>query len=282
MNLKLNNMKRSIYVFLALGLLFAFQSCTQDDKNEAPENLAAPSIPPAELFTIPTQSFGIDENGKTSTTRNDKSNWIHAGLSVLAWNSVVFVNTAVPIAAFGHSFEYDAEYIGDLTWQWKYEYETMPQNGSIKYDVALTGQYLSDNDEVAWTMTVNESGSADQFVWFEGLVSKGNQSGSFTIYKDPQNPVPYVTIDYSRNTSTQDGTIRFTNVTPNVEGNGDYIEWRSSNGSEYDRAYDVLNKNGMLEIESNHLNKNGRVRHPFHFNDDEWHCWDTSKNNIDC
>ena len=105
-------MRRSIYLFFVLGILFTLQSCTQEGSNDNPDNLAAPSIPPTSLFTIPTQSFGLVSDKESTSTRNDKSNWIHAGLNILVWNSVVFTYTAVPVAAFGHSFDYKAEYLG--------------------------------------------------------------------------------------------------------------------------------------------------------------------------
>ena len=65
-------------------------------------------------------------------------------------------------------------------------------------------------------------------------------------------------------------------------GNGDYIEWRTMNGTDYDRAYDVFLDNNLLEIQANEVEENGRVKDPNHFNDSEWHCWDSSKFSIDC
>ena len=274
-------MKKSIFYFLAIGLLLILQSCAKDDNN-APDNLKAPELPSMAYFTIPTQTFGLVDNNEVSTTRNNKSNWIHAGLSILAWNSVVFVHTAVPIAAFGHAFDYEAVYIGDMTWEWKYEYQSPADQGSKKYDVSLTGQYISDQEEVAWTMTVTEQGNGTSFIWYEGVTAVGNTTGSFTVNKDPGNPKPYMNISYTRKPASNDITIRFSNVDVDAEGYGDYIEWRTSNGADYDRAYDVFNKNDLLEIEGNSINENGRVKHPSHFNDSEWHCWNSNKVNIDC
>ena len=216
-------MKRSIYLFFILGILFTLQSCTKEDIKDNPQNLAAPSIPPATLFTIPTQTFGLVDNKNTISTRNDKSNWVHAGLNVLVWNTVVFVNTAVPIAAFGHSFDYDPVYLGDLTWEWAYQYQAPPEHGSKKYDVSLTGQYISDNKEVAWTMVVNETGNSNKFTWYEGIVSEDHESGLFTINKDPLNPKPYMSLSFEKRNDLKDITIKFSNVLANDPGNGDGI-----------------------------------------------------------
>ena len=89
-------------------------------------------------------------------------------------------------------------------------------------------------------------------------------------------------ITFTKIPATEDISIRFSNVLANDPGNGDYIEWRTNNGGEFDRAYDVFNKESLLEIEGNEALKNGRVKHPIHFNDNEWHCWDTNQFNVDC
>ncbi|MDF1699251.1 MAG: hypothetical protein P1U56_25575 [Saprospiraceae bacterium] len=275
-------MKKSFFLFLALGFILALQSCTKEDALEAPDNLAAPSIPPTDVFTIPTQTFGIAEDQTIATTRNDKSNWVHAGLNVLVWNTVVFVNTAIPIAAFGHSFNYESEFIGDLTWQWKYEYQAPPANGSTKYDVTLTGQYINNLEDVAWKMVVQEAGTSNEIVWYEGIVKANHSEGSFTVNRYPQNPEPYVTLSFNKDFDKDNVTIRFTNVIPNDPGNGDFIEWMAEPTGEYDRHYDVSTDGNLIEIEANELEKNGRVKDPKHFEDEEWHCWDTNQKNIDC
>jgi hypothetical protein len=275
-------MKKSLYLFVILGMLFTLQSCQKDDVNGAPNNLTAPSIPPAALFTIPTQSFGVTGSNNAISTRNDKSNWIHAGLNVLAWNTVVFVNTAVPLTAFGKAFDYDPVYLGDLTWEWAYQYQAPEENGATKYDVSLTGQYISDNNEVVWTMVVNVTGDSNKFTWYEGIVSRDHSSGLFTLNENPQNPNPYMSISFAKKEDNNDVTIRFSNIKANDPGIGDYIEWRTENGNEYDRAYDVFNKNSLLEIQASGATDKGRVRHPSHFNDNEWHCWNAAHNNIDC
>jgi hypothetical protein len=282
MKLKLRNMKRLMLLFFTFGILFTLQSCNSDDHSDNPDNLTAPIIPSTALFTIPTQSFGLVGDKESASTRSGKSNWIHAGLNVLVWNSVVFVNTAVPIAAFGHAFDYEAGYIGNLTWEWKYQYQSPPDHGAKKYDVSLTGKYINDGTEVAWTMTVNEAGDSNKFIWYEGVVSTDHTGGIFTINHDPLDPQPYMSIAFSRNSDTQDVTIRFSNVLAGDPGIGDYIEWRTHNGNAYDRAYDVFTDDSLLEIEANQVQKNGRVKHPAHFNDNEWHCWDTFQFDIDC
>jgi len=275
-------MKGLIKLFIVLGIFFTFQSCTQESNDDNPDNLAAPIIPSESLFTIPTQSFGVVGDKESSSSRNSKSNWAHAGLNVLLWNSVVFVNTSVPIAAFRRAFDFKAEYIGNMTWEWNYHYQAPPANGSKKYDVSLTGKLINNKEEVAWTMTVTEEVSGNSFIWYEGVISRDHSSGNFTINKDPQDPKPYMNLSFVKNLDTDDISIKFTNVSTADPGLGDYIEWSTDKDNEYDRAYDVFTKDDLLEIQSNSILKNGKVKHPSHFNDDEWHCWDTNRFNIEC
>lgn len=272
-------MKKSIYLIFALGLLLSLQSCMKE-KNQ--ETLRAPEIPPTSLFTIPTSSFGIVSEKESSEIRTDKSNWIHAGLNVLVWNTVVFSNTAVPIAAFGRAFDHDSKFIGEKTWIWKYDYTTPPSHGSKKYDVSLSGTISDDNSEVFWTMTVIDNANNKEFIWYEGTIDKDNTNGKFTFYKDPADPKPYMGISFTKEPSSNDLTIRFSNEVTSDLNYGDYIEWRSNNGSEFDRAYDIFTNNSLLEIQANSSTDQGRVKHILHFNDDNWHCWDETHDNIDC
>ena len=181
-------MKNSIYLILSLGLILGLQSCMKEKET----SLQPPIIPPSALFTIPTSSFGVVDEKESSTTRTNKSNWVHAGLNVLFWNSVVFTNTAVPVAAFNRALDHESEFIGDKTWEWKYDYTTPPSHGSKKYEVSLTGQVSQDNAQVFWMMRVIDSANSKEFTWYEGTIDKDNRIGDFTFYKEPSNPEPYM------------------------------------------------------------------------------------------
>lgn len=273
-------MKKLIGLIMIFGLIVSLQSCMQEKGTDNPDNLVAPTLPSTEFLIIPTQEFGFVSDEKKSSTRNDKSNWIHAGVNILVWNTVVFVHTTAPIAAFGHAFNYKAEYIGDSSFEWKYQYDH--QEDGVTYDVSLIGQYISDQTEVAWTMYLNVQGNNEKFLWFEGIVPVGNKSGKFVFYKDPNNPKKYMELAYDKEHEFEGISIRFTNILPGDAGNGDYIEWIARNGGDYDREYDVMMNGNLLEMEGNENTKDGRVKDPKHFNDSEWHCWDESRNNIDC
>ena len=43
----------------------------------------------------------------------------------------------------------------------------------------------------------------------------------------------------------------------------------------YDAMYDIFNKgqNNLTEIKWNRTSKDGRVKDPAHFGDEDWHCW---------
>ena len=275
-------MKRLIQLLFVAGLLFTLQSCQKEGSTDNQDNLKAPTVPNAALLTIPTQSFGLVDHKESSSTRNGKANWIHAGINVLVWNTIIYTHTATPITAFRHSFNSEAVYLGDLTWEWKYAYQAPTENGGQNYDISLTGQYIENQAEVSWTMTVSVSGSANEFVWFEGVVSTDNSSGIFKINTISADHQPYLELAFDKNLDSNDAKIRFSNILENDGGNGDYIEWRTANGDEYDRAYDIFIKNNLLEIQANEADDFGRVKDQKHFDDSEWHCWDSNKISIDC
>jgi len=35
-------------------------------------------------------------------------------------------------------------------------------------------------------------------------------------------------------------------------------------------------------VEWNRTNRSGRVKDALHFEDEEWHCWNENRDNIDC
>ena len=91
-------------------------------------------------------------------------------------------------------------------------------------------------------------------------------------------------IEYVADETTNEFTIRYTNIGVNDPGNGDYIEFRTQPSASFNRAYDVYRGSveKTLNIEWNAPTNEGRVKHPEHFNDSEWHCWDGQAMDISC
>lgn len=285
-NKKNSIMKNLFVIFACIFALALFSSCEKDTLIENPEteNLVAPPLPPASFFTIPTEAFDDNLVNNTVDERSDtKQHWIHAGLNILVWNTVFFVNMALPTQAFGMAFDHEPQYIGNNTFEWAYQYQAPPSLGEGTYLISLQGQYIEDNQSVKWVMTASEVGGFPDFVWYTGVMATDLSSASFTLNRNPENPQPYVRFDIENDVANETFGLLFTNVIPNDPNNGTYIEYKIVNDEIYNREYNVLiAPDNLLEIQFNEEGGNGRVKHPAHFNNEEWHCWDEEQMDLDC
>ena len=281
-----NTMKKYAFLFLLAITAGMFQSCKKDEIIEQPQNLVAPELPAQKMMIMPFDAFADTDTSEfhnggdlDAKTNNTYFNWFHAGINLVFWNSVVAVQMAIPVGAFLESFNHPAVYIGDNTFQWSYNAEVL---GSI-YLVRLTGKYLI-TDEVEWILYAEQLNGFDEIVFFAGTVALDGSNAEFIINHKPNSPEPFLLVQYNEDLSSGDGSIRYTNVEPTSNDNGNYIEYRVDSAAEYNRAYDVYGGNPIdfLQIEWNEPLFDGRVKHPRRFNDTDFHCWDTNQMDIDC
>lgn len=184
------------------------------------------------------------------------------------------ITLAVPVAAFKNSFNFEASFIGEATYLWTYDVPL----GNDTYTANLTGQFLSST-EVEWTMKLSKDGGFTDVVWYTGVVSTDFSQANWTVY---QNPEPFLNINFSGNLSSDDFNITYTNIIPNSPNNGDYITFSVNEAAAFNRAYDVSNNGNLLEMEWDVPAGIGRVKDPNFFNDEEYHCWDSSLMDVDC
>jgi hypothetical protein len=279
-------MKQLFFVLTVLMAAFVFQSCEKEGVVEIPGNLKAPELPPAALYTIPTYDIAHD-----SITESDKelvrgpftqANWLHAGVSLLVWNSVVVINLALPVNAIGQAFNQHAQYIGNQTFAWTYMYTASPQLGGGKYNVVLTGQYLSA-EEVEWKLTASQVGGFQNFEWVTAITATNHTEAEFTIYRNPGNPEAYLRINSTYDIFNEEAAVRLTNIIPADPNNGHYIEYGANYSTGFNRSFELYaGPANILDIEWNAPQRYGRVRHEAHFGDTDWHCWDTNLFDVDC
>ncbi|MCB0706612.1 MAG: hypothetical protein KDC34_14960 [Saprospiraceae bacterium] len=278
-------MKNSFWLIAVLFSVVLFQSCLKDPVTENPLETVEPELPPMAMYSMPTTALQETETDTTAALMNGMTyyNWWHAAVNVVVWHSIVSVHMAIPTAAFNMAFNEPAEYIGNGTFEWTYQYIATPLQGGQTYNVSLTGQYQNNYQDVLWTMTVSQVGAFSNFVWYSGLVATDLSEGEFTLNRFPGNPEPYLHIEYDSDPTVGDQAIRYTNVIANSPDYGQYIEYRVRPTDAFNRAFDVQGvPNNFLEIRWNEPSGDGQVKHPLHFNDNEWHCWDTAQIDIDC
>jgi hypothetical protein len=275
-------MKKLSFVFALILSISIIQSCQKDPVFDPYEGQEAPQLPPAESFVINLLPFTqLDSLTSNEIDSRSVNNWGHSVANVLVWNTLLMVNMAVPTLAFYESFHHQAVYQGGGVWLWAYEVT----DATGTYQAKLYGELLA-TDEVKWDMYISKVGGFTQVLWYSGIVANDQSYANWTLNYNASNPTPFVSIDFLRNNGNDVASIRFTNIIPGNPENGGYIEYRTGNvvPGEFDRAYDVYGAgiDNLLQINWDSVNKNGRVKDPNKFLDEEWHCWDTNLQDIDC
>ncbi|MEO0899734.1 MAG: hypothetical protein AAFY71_25205 [Bacteroidota bacterium] len=274
-------MKKLLFLLSALALIWTLSSC------ETTETYNAPPIPPLEMATIPAEALEEMDPDTASTQRATYYNWLHAGVNLVVWNAAIYLNTAIPVAAFHTAVNQPVTYLGNGKFEWSYVYQAPAGLGGKTYDIVLTAEYINTNADVEWVMTSSERGGFQNFIWYTGISSVNENEASFTVNRNPGNPIPVYRIDYDRISGTSDFSIRFTDVNPNSNGIDGYLEYRvDSQNLDFNRAFDIKggpNKPDLdTEIQWDEPNGNGRVKDSKRFGNNDWQCWDTNQADVVC
>lgn len=269
----MNSFKRTV-VFVLMGiilLLTIFSGCNKD-KDEEP----APQLPPESSFVMNFDDFSNPDDTLAQRESDSYQNWGHAYLKVAAWNTVIAVGLAVPVASFLESFNHEAVYHPkENNWTWSYN---VALNGQT-YEAELTG--FLETDSIVWEMRISGNTFTD-FLWYYGK-SHTDRTGGYWILKDkPSHPELLLKIDWQQD---YDGaaTIRYTNIVPDGPENGGYIFYGTSTDT-FDRFYNIFNKGqeNLTLIEWHHTHLNGHIKDHAFYQDYDWHCWGTDLQNIIC
>ncbi len=260
------NLKQGTKIIIAGLILFAvnFQSCKKEESQGV-----TPVLPPQSAFVMEFSDF--DNANKDVKSLN---NYLHSALNVGVWNIVLTVGLVVPVASYVEAVKQEPTYQGDNKWLWSYSFGT-------QYQANLTGTVKGT--EIEWEMRISKTGSYTDFLWYKGTSDISRTYAKWTLYKSQENPTELLSIDWKLNS---DGTaqIEYKNIEPAGAENGGYISYGQISGSEFDSFYNIYNKgkDNLTEIEWSKVNKNGHVKDKNKFGDEQWHCWDTSFNDVDC
>ncbi len=235
----MKNLLKSSALFFALFVCVLMnQSCEMEQQMDNPEGLAAPKLPTTEMFMLPVAKFEGAEDLDGKTNDGTFANFVHAGVNLLVWHTAVVLNMAAPTAALAGAFNQDAEYIGNSTFEWAYDYQAPPNLGGQNFNIALSGQYVNATGEVKWIMRASQVGGFSDFIWFEGQTTSDGKSAAITVNAHPNNPAPVFEIDYDKTNGDQQVLLRFTNAIPGDAANGNYVEYRADNTANLNRAFD--------------------------------------------
>ena len=276
---KPENMKKTttkILIFLILGIgLF---SC---DKTETLKT--APELPPLESMVFDFSKFNLYKSAEISNV-----NWIYSATTVSFWGTILATTLAVPVAAFHSAVGHQPAKINDSAWQWQYDVDGFTST----YTARLVGKLESGH--IKWEMYISKTGinSFDEFLWFEGTSEPDGNSGQWILYFSPEYKDKLLQIDWVKE-GENIGQVKYTYIREKDGQNNDDNYFGSTltygrQDSELDIYVDVhiysIQETDFVDsnIEWSSSEYNGHVKAVHFFDNSEWHCWDSSGNDIEC
>jgi hypothetical protein len=268
-------MKTILNLILKSGLILSvfLMLTTSCKKNNEP----APALPPESSFVMDFSDFSNPNDTIVTREIDSYHNWGFSYANVVAWQTLLTVGLAVPVASFKESFNHEAVYHPDQNnWTWSYNVTV----GLMVYEAQLTG-YL-ESDSVVWEMRVTKGTDFTDFLWYYGKSSLNETGGYWILQENVLNPNPLLKIDWTNYTAGM-ADISYTNIRPEDPQNGGYIHY-GTRLTDLNRFYQIYNKgsDNLAEIEWDFINKNGHVKDQNHFGDAEWHCWNEVLMDIVC
>jgi hypothetical protein len=287
LNPNLTKMKKITSISLVIMLLAGlFWGC------EKKEDTPAPTLPPAGSMTIDFSNFGSKKSATAqneSNAFNDNTNWALAATIAGIWNTVLAVNLAVPVASFGAAVNTTPVFLGDATWEWKYDFNVV----GATYKARLTGQVQSS--DVKWKMYISKEGvgAFSELLWYEGTSALDGKSGNWVLNHSVQFPEPVLQIDW-----VADGTgvnnIKYTYIRDLKDDRTvdpfktSYIEYGLNSTVTLNAFYNVHQNTGVqgvfndVFIQWSTSGHNGHIKAEYYYQDDLWHCWNEVGENVVC
>jgi len=275
----------AILVLLTTHLFFT--SCNKDDPSAPQED--APPIPPASTFFIDldefpdtTQSPSLPLSGQPGFNKIlSHQNWGWAALNIAVWNTAITLTMIVPVAAFVESFNHEPVQQPDGSWLWSYNFSA---TGAV-HTAKLSAR--AESGDIHWKMLISRQGAYTDFEWYTGVSNLVATEGTWRLNMDPNTspPTPFLDIEWHRNPQAGSADVKYTNIIPGHIANGDYLFYGINNETPYNAFYDVFSNNAgnLVEIEWDRAEnqKDGRIKDPNHFGDDQYHCWDIIANGLE-
>ena len=267
-------------LFLISTILFTYTSCEKD------ENPTTPQLPPIEAFAMDFSDFNnpdyAGEMKKSSNSLIDPyRNFGHSFFTVKAWNTIASLIMAIPTATYAAALNETPEYLGDNSWEWKFDVQVH----SFSYSARLITKRIS-NEEFRAEMFVSASSSVfesfQDFKWFEGIIRYDLTHAEWTLYESPANNVALLSMEWNKDFETGLWDITYTNVKAGSEENGSYIRFELTDDEQYDARYTVSTTEGLAKIEWNRESKAGRVMNESFYGDTLWHCWNEMLQDTEC
>lgn len=264
-------------ILIVIGMIGLIVSC-EDDKTTNPQD-QAPAIPPQSSMIINFDEFPDTTSlSKIYFAPAVKRNWEWAAYSVSVWNSILTLTLAVPVAAFNESFNHQPVKQSDGRWLWQYNVSV----NEVVFTAKLFGKIITEG--VEWKMLLSQQGAFEDFEWFTGFSNTSVTEGNWTLNKDPNNPSPFLFIEWKRNPGEGTADVKYSLISPTTPADGSYIFYGKTNEVPLNRFYHIYQaeQNNLIEIKWNYELHFGRVKDAIYFEDQNWHCWDERLDDTEC
>lgn len=243
------------------GIILMLFSCNKD---EIP---AVPKLTPESSFSMDFSDFQQEKSAKVL-----RENWLYSAVNVSFFNTIVSANMVIPTLAFTESFNFTPTYVGDQIWQWNYTFF----GTEASYSAKLNG-ITTKNNKVRWEMYVSKTGTNGftNFLWFKGITTDST-AATWTIYENPSSPSILFDIAWSSNADHTQSTLKYTYRNTGSDNENSTIEFGKNPEDQLNHYYAIslTSTSTTINIEWNSELKNGRVKSPNYYKDENWHCWD--------
>lgn len=296
-------MRRLTAALLVIVLvLMSLGGCSQESSVLSPENTSPPLLPPQSTMSMSLSMFDAAQVDPEALAANgyeaqpldaeleSKLNFINAALRVGFLNLVVCAALVEPVAAFALAGRSIPQPQSDGSWLWTYIFV----GESAEYSIFLNGKNMGTY--TAWKMEVSSTDPAapfEHFLWFEGEVESGEDSGYWQFYEPLDEPVvssatgenalstpgvESIRIDWE-NTADDEHELVFLVNKPDVPEEGSfltYLETPSASSVEFHDSKTA--DDGTITW---YPDGSGSIQWP-DYRDGERSCWDTLQFNTVC
>ena len=266
----MKNLISKIIVIVMLGASVMI-SCKKEDK--------AAVLPPPESMIMDFSNF--QASSKKSALADDTtkySNWATSAVTVGFWNIIVFLNSAVPVAAFREASNHNGVFVENATWRWTY---TMTFAGGT-YTCKLEGTVNSSTTD--WKMYLSKAGGVgsdySDFLWFTGTSSNDATNATWHLNRGPDlNGRKYLDIEWVKESS-----LKYTLVDEMEAGVGSWLEYSKIDDAGLNAQFIIQTVSPVnnVTIQWKTEGKNGRVKCQNLYGDLNWHCWGANYKNTIC
>jgi hypothetical protein len=264
----------------AIGIgVFCAGIATACTDASAPEG-EAPQLPPQSSFVVDfsdftTSALAVAPVGRT--TQAAGTYWTRSAIVVGAWNLILTVTLAPPVAAFVAAFSHQPVW-SDGVWTWPYDFNVL----GVRHSARLEARSVSAG--IQWDMYISKEGDYTDFHWYTGVSNISGTAGTWSLSRGPTSPTAFIDIAWNRASSGATYDIRYTNVVTGTNEYGSYLTYGVTGGTPYDAFYHLYGAQAanLTEIEWNRTTKAGRTRDPAYFQDSAWRCWATDLANTTC